>query len=69
MSRKFKILMIVFVSFIVGSGLAMAGGILAFDHSHDYDGQEVPHSGRLDKCGGHTDSVTGEYHYHQGPYC
>lgn len=67
MNGKFKILMIVSVSFVVSSGLAMAGGILAFAHEHD--GQEVSHSGRLDKCGGHTDSVTGEYHYHQGPYC
>ncbi len=31
-----------------------------------FSASALAHSGRTDKIGGHTDSVTGEYHYHHG---
>lgn len=49
------------------SEVMIANEWLAHDHDHHDEG--VQHSGGLDSCGGHTNSRTGEYHYHRGPYC
>lgn len=65
------ILTVIAVALLLG-GVAVAGGLIAADHSHDAQAvraDAVNHGGGLDKCGGHNNRKTGEYHYHRGPYC
>ena len=62
--RKFICLFVLVGILALGAGISYS---VIGDHHHSED--TLDHSGRLDKCGGHTNRKTGEYHYHRGPYC